>query len=117
MSMRRTPWNLRPLHDLPLPCRLGAVVSAPRASSCARLPSWRLGAGIASVLGLGACADPCLDDGLLQDQQDGDCPTLVSGTGDATDSATDTESATDGAGDCGNGVKDGDETDVDCGGS
>ncbi len=95
MSLRRTPWNLRPLRDL---------------------PSWRLGAGIASVLGLGACADPCLDDGLLQDQQNGDCPIVASGTGDATDSATDT-AATDGVGDCGNGMRDGDETDVDCGGS
>lgn len=62
---------------------------------------------------LSACADPCFDDGLLQ--EDGDpaaCAAL------ASDSATDSNgNATESAGACENEVLDGDETDVDCGGS
>ncbi len=80
--------------------------------------SWNLGVGLVGVLGVSACADPCLDDGLGQDQE-GDCPALASASDSDTDSATDTDTATatDGDGTCGNGVQDGDETDVDCGGS
>jgi hypothetical protein len=124
---------------------------------------------LASMVGLvGACADPCIDDGLLQkrQQRDGeDCPQLhasdtdsagegASGTDSASASGTDSASgdashsgSADGgsqsgtmddgasmdasgtmdAGDadgtagtpdhCDNGVQDGDESDVDCGGS
>ncbi|MBX7082571.1 MAG: hypothetical protein K1X88_25425 [Nannocystaceae bacterium] len=77
-------------------------------------------AGVLGVMALASCADPCLDDGLLQDQNGGNCP-MVSGS--ATDTATgETESASatdsDSAGDaCNDGVRNGDETDVDCGGS
>ena len=123
-----------------------------------------------SVLGsfavlLGACADPCLDDGLLQKDRGGECPPLQGATDSAGESAsgTDTHSASgsaeasqsgtadasggsqsgtggDGTMDdgasmdagsidddgatsgptpdyCDNGVQDGDESDVDCGGS
>lgn len=62
---------------------------------------------------LGGCADPCFDDGLLQ--QEGDaakCAAIASGAG--TDGDSD---ATESGGACQNGVQDGDETDVDCGGS
>jgi len=61
---------------------------------------------------LGGCADPCFDDGL--GQKDGDaaaCAALASASG------TDSNGPTDSGGDCDNGVRDGDETDVDCGGS
>jgi hypothetical protein len=73
---------------------------------------------VLAALGVGACADPCLDDGLGQDQNEGDCP-AVTGGGTETDSETVTASITDtdGPDHCDNGVQDGDETDVDCGGS
>jgi hypothetical protein len=63
-----------------------------------------------------------VDDGLLQDPgDDDDCPAIASNEETASDSETETESetltGTEGGGDCNNGVLDGDETDVDCGGS
>lgn len=73
---------------------------------------------LASILplcltGLGGCADPCFDDGL--GQKDGDaasCAALASA------SATESQgSETEPVGACDNAVQDGDETDVDCGGS
>jgi hypothetical protein len=126
------------------------------------------------VLGLGACADPCVDDGLGQKSGNAqECPALDSVSADEsgsssatlsasdsgsssdtdsgrvtasnsnsnsltdtesvtdtesatnTESVTDTESATntdsvtdtDSAGGCDDGVQNGDETDIDCGGS
>ena len=98
--------------------------------------------GVAAlVLGLG-CADPCVDDGLFQRAcpvgQDG---TAAEGTADgdgaegaeaSADGAEGAEASADGNGDgdgdasgdgdgdlppsCSNGVQDGDETDLDCGG-
>ncbi len=83
--------------------------------------------------GLVGCADPCSDDGLLQDDV-GECP-AVSGGGEsetATDGETETETETasdsnsesdtldtdsDGGASCEDGEQNGDETDVDCGGS
>ncbi|MBC8069984.1 MAG: hypothetical protein IAG13_16725 [Deltaproteobacteria bacterium] len=55
---------------------------------------------VLGVLGLGACADPCIDDGLLQQSGDAaECPALVSASADAsgTSSASDSDdnSATD----------------------
>ena len=111
---------------------------------------------LASAVWLSGCADPCIDDGLIQ-EDNGACPAATgAGTGggstgatgqmigeDATDTDDDTDSA-DGSGDasasgtdtgetesesesesesetsgpsCDNGIQDGDETDVDCGGS
>lgn len=118
---------------------------------------------LASIIGPGgACAEPCLDDGLLQKERGEDCPPIQGATQSAGESASGTDagsgSATvdgdashsgtadggagsqsgtmDGgesmdaggtmdAGDtggpppdhCTNGVQDGDESDVDCGGS
>jgi hypothetical protein len=68
------------------------------------------------------CAEPCVDDGLLQDPgDDQDCPALASNEGTASEteseSQTETVTATEGDGNCNNGIQDGDETDVDCGGS
>ncbi|MGH1339983.1 MAG: hypothetical protein ACRBN8_00415 [Nannocystales bacterium] len=61
---------------------------------------------------LGACADPCFDDGLGQKHGDATaCAALASA------SATETNGNETAGGDCDNGVQDGDETDVDCGGS
>ena len=82
------------------------------------------------------CADPCLDDGLSQDPgNDMDCPALASAgetesdsnsnsdteTNSNSDTESDTldsmsESDTDN-GTCTDGVQNGDETDVDCGGT
>jgi len=77
---------------------------------------------LASVALLGGCADPCYDDGLLQKEGDeAKCAALASGTGTGgatggmSETATEGQSADGGA--CDNGVQDGDETDVDCGGS
>ncbi|MEM9458200.1 MAG: hypothetical protein AAGF11_28755 [Myxococcota bacterium] len=93
--------------------------------------------GAIGLLGLSGCADPCADDGLLQEME-GVCPMVTGADGtdgdsddsdDATVTVTDTEGSmvTDpgsgsqgsgpGDGDCDNGVQDGDETDIDCGGS
>jgi hypothetical protein len=71
---------------------------------------------LAGALGLSACAEPCLDDGLSQDENDGDCPAV---SASVTDSETDSNTITDSDGpdDCNNGTQDGDETDIDCGGS
>lgn len=64
------------------------------------------------------CADPCVDDGLSQDNPT-NCPSA--GAGDATDGPASTSGMTaDETADppsCDNGIQDGDETDVDCGGS
>ncbi|HET6584556.1 MAG TPA: hypothetical protein VFG69_13935 [Nannocystaceae bacterium] len=68
------------------------------------------------------CAEPCVDDGLLQDPGGSqDCPALASadesGSATESDDVTVTVTETDSAGgDCNNGIQDGDETDVDCGG-
>ena len=64
------------------------------------------------------CADPCVDDGLSQ-EPGGNCP-VFSGDG-TTDGPDPTTTADDETGpelpSCDNGIQDGDETDVDCGGS
>jgi Thrombospondin C-terminal region len=65
------------------------------------------------------CADPCVDDGLSQVGQS-DCPSLTGE--DVTDSGpepttTTTADETAEPPSCDNGIEDGDETDVDCGGS
>ncbi len=82
----------------------------------ARRNLWSPAAGLITLIGvgvgIGACADPCLDDGLGQDR-DESCPAIDSAS--QTDSDTDaTETGDDGT--CANGIADGDETDVDCGG-
>jgi hypothetical protein len=79
--------------------------------------SWNVGLGVLGALGLAGCADPCVDDGLLQDRTD-DCPAIASASQTDGESETDgdTEPDTDGNS-CANGIEDGDETDVDCGGS
>ncbi|MEM7156759.1 MAG: hypothetical protein AAF799_28175 [Myxococcota bacterium] len=77
---------------------------------------------VSSVLAMGSstgCADPCLDDGLGQ-VVEGVCPGAGGGSGtegndDATAGTADDGSG--GAGSCNDGVQNGDETDVDCGGS
>ncbi len=67
------------------------------------------------------CTDPCLDDGLLQDDPANCAANASSGsTGNENppiDQETEGAEATDGDDACLNGVQDGDETDVDCGGS
>ena len=68
--------------------------------------SWLL---LSVVAGLVGCSDPCLDDGLFQDDPAG-CPAAS-----ASDSETDTTTDTDGDA-CQNGMADGNESDVDCGG-
>jgi hypothetical protein len=64
------------------------------------------------------CADPCVDDGLVQEGQS-NCPGFTGD--DATDgplpTTDDTADDTAGPPSCNNGIEDGDETDVDCGGS
>jgi len=80
------------------------------------------GAGVLVWLAAQGCADPCIDDGLLQDPgDDEDCPALASQSDSESESETETVTVTitdsDGDGDCNNGVQDGDETDVDCGGT
>ena len=64
------------------------------------------------------CTDPCLDDGLLQDDPV-DCAAdgSAGSTGAENPPIGQETEATDGADACLNGVQDGDETDVDCGGS
>ncbi|MCR9160699.1 MAG: hypothetical protein ACE37F_20695 [Nannocystaceae bacterium] len=93
---------------------------------------WVLTSGLVAT-GLGGCADPCSDDGLLQDDVS-ECPAVTGGsdsdteTSGETESASDTETASDsnsdtletdsaGGADCNDGMQNGDETDVDCGGS
>ncbi|MEM9452906.1 MAG: hypothetical protein AAGF11_01920 [Myxococcota bacterium] len=63
------------------------------------------------------CADPCVDDGLSQEPQPG-CPIVTEGgSTDATDPTTTSADGTAEPPGCNNGIQDGDETDVDCGGS
>ncbi len=70
--------------------------------------------GALTLAWIGGCADPCVDDGLSQ-KGDSVCPVAAGGTQGGGSATTDeTTSAPDG---CNNGAKDGDETDVDCGGS
>jgi len=76
-----------------------------------------------SLLGLAtACADPCLDDGLQQ-SRDASCPVASGGSDGGTGTAPTTgaddavDSGTAGSGTCDDGIQNGDETDVDCGGS
>ena len=94
---------------------------------------WLLSSGLIAT-GLSGCADPCSDDGLLQSDVS-ECPVATGGGSDtegetesqsATDTATETESDSNsdtletdsnGGGDCMDGEQNGDETDVDCGGS
>ena len=61
--------------------------------------------------GVAGCADPCLDDGLLQDSPAG-CPAESASDGSTGLDETESEGAS-----CFNAVADGDESDVDCGGS
>jgi Thrombospondin C-terminal region len=65
------------------------------------------------------CADPCVDDGLIQDPNAPGCPGLSDN--DATDGPEPTTTTDDDDSgpepSCFNGTEDGDETDVDCGGS
>ncbi len=74
--------------------------------------------GVLGSLAAVSCADPCLDDGLGQDPGSGNCPVV---TGTQTDSATgDSDGMTDSetaGGACMDGERNGDETDIDCGGS
>lgn len=70
------------------------------------------------------CADPCLDDGLGQDAGNSvRCAAVASlsgtdgGSGAATETGDSNTAGETGGGGCDNGVRDGDETDVDCGGS
>ncbi len=88
---------------------------------------WVLSSGLVAT-GLTGCADPCSDDGLLQDEI-GECPAASGGasetaTGGETESESMSESNSDtfetdsdGGGSCVDGEQNGDETDVDCGGS
>lgn len=75
---------------------------------------------VSVVLSLAAgCAEPCLDDGLSQDGKS--CPGAdAGGSTDAPEPTTTTapppEETSEPPG-CTNGIQDGDETDVDCGGS
>ncbi len=69
--------------------------------------------GALGLLWFTGCANPCEDDGLLQ-EIGANCAAL-SGQ-DGTDSDADSDSDTDEAS-CQNAIQDGDETDVDCGGS
>jgi len=67
------------------------------------------------------CADPCVDDGLSQEPQPG-CPVFGADTDGTTTTDDPTTTSADSTGpgpgpSCDNGVQDGDETDVDCGGS
>lgn len=78
-----------------------------------------LGCGALALAWTTGCADPCIDDGLGQQGDDGtNCPSLDSD--DATNGSDPSEDSADETAeppDCGNGFQDGDETDVDCGGS
>ncbi|MEM6292161.1 MAG: IgGFc-binding protein [Myxococcota bacterium] len=94
---------------------------------------WLLSSSLVA-LGVTGCADPCADDGLIQDDAT-DCP-AVSGGGDSesdtegeteseseSETVTESESLSEGETDsgggstCVDGQQNGDETDVDCGGS
>jgi hypothetical protein len=72
-------------------------------------------------MALEGCADPCADDGLQQNSQDARCPALLSGTDDTggNESTGDIPGDSTGPGpsSCDNGIQDGDETAIDCGGS
>ena len=76
--------------------------------------------GVMAIGSSTGCADPCLDDGLGQ-QVDWVCPGADGGGGSGTDgedeSGTNTNADGSGSGSCNDGVQNGDETDVDCGGS
>jgi hypothetical protein len=78
-----------------------------------------LGSGALALAWATGCADPCIDDGLGQQGDDGtNCPSLVSDDAtDGQDPSSDSADETAEPPDCGNGFQDGDETDVDCGGS
>lgn len=73
---------------------------------------WWVYTGAAS-LGLIGCADPCSDDGLLQDDAS-ECPSVASDGASDTEIAGETEVAEPR---CEDGLQNGDETDIDCGGS
>ncbi|MBL4688773.1 MAG: hypothetical protein JKY37_29560 [Nannocystaceae bacterium] len=75
---------------------------------------------LAGSVWFGGCADPCVDDGLLQKEGDPEtCAAKASlgGTADGTGGTMTADPTGGGRGNCDNGVRDGDETDVDCGGS
>lgn len=86
---------------------------------------WILSSGLVAT-GLTGCADPCSDDGLLQDDVT-DCAAMGSAGESDTETTGETVTASDGTdtietdsaggGDCEDGMQSGDETDVDCGGS
>ncbi|MEX1365069.1 MAG: hypothetical protein AB1Z98_18210 [Nannocystaceae bacterium] len=79
--------------------------------------SSRAAAAMALCWATAGCADPCVDDGLLQ-APEGNCPAISGDGTDGTTEPTTTEPTGDTVGpDCNNGIQDGDETDVDCGGS
>lgn len=79
---------------------------------------------VAALAWFPGCADPCVDDGLLQDPGS-NCPAETSGGTDGTGTAgtdgtatgDETGTGTVGGPACDDGVRNGDETDVDCGGS
>lgn len=73
-----------------------------------------LACGSLVLLWASGCAEPCVDDGLIQ-EPNAECPGL--GGDDATDGPEPTTTEEDPAPSCENGIQDGDETDVDCGGS
>jgi len=80
-----------------------------------------IGGGLLLLSLVGCSNTPCLDDGFSQDDP-ADCPADSAGSADTdTDTNTDTDTDTDtddtGGDACANGVQDGDESDVDCGGS
>jgi hypothetical protein len=78
-----------------------------------------LACGSLALVWASGCSDPCVDDGLLQEGQ-ADCPGISADDTDGPDPSSsttnDTVDETAGGG-CDNGIQDGDETDVDCGGS
>jgi hypothetical protein len=72
------------------------------------------------VVWASGCAEPCVDDGLIQDPEAAGCPGIDGGDTDEPDPSTTTDDDVDVSGpepSCDNGIEDGDETDVDCGGA
>ena len=76
---------------------------------------WVIGSSVAALsLATGGCASTCLDDGLLQSEAS-ECP--AANSANATTGEPETGAATDGQNaSCDDGIRNGDETDVDCGG-
>jgi hypothetical protein len=92
-----------------------------RGATMAQNKTWGIALCAIGWMALEGCADPCVDDGLQQDGKDPACPGLLSLDDTAGDESTTTEMPIDSTGpgpaSCDNGIQDGDETDIDCGGS